>query len=61
MNSAYKLFITTQKRNTHCVSFPLTQKGQCEAEEMFDQMKAEPTVTKLLLCRVPWRLKNETV
>lgn len=59
MNSSYKLFITTKKKsgaNTHCVTFPLTQKGQHEAEDLFEKMKTEPTVTVLSLCRFDGKL-----
>ena len=59
MNSSYKLFITTKKKggtNTHCVTFPLTQKGQHEAEDLFEQMKEETAVTTLSLCRFDGKL-----
>lgn len=59
MNSAYRLFITTKKKNmtnTHCVTFPLDQKGQHEAEDLFEKMKEEQTVVKLSLCRFDGKL-----
>ena len=54
MNSSYKLFITTKKKNrthTHCVTFPLTQKGIHDAEDLFENMKKEPILEKLMLFR----------
>ena len=54
MNGSYKLFIRTKKKtgiNTHCVTFPLTQKGQHEAEEMLEKMKKEPAVHEAWLSR----------
>ncbi len=54
MNSAYKLFITTNNKNrkfTHNVTFPLTHKGMYDAENLFKSMQEEPSLQKLMLFR----------
>lgn len=54
MNDSYKLFIRTIKKNrlnTHCITFPMTQKGLHEAEAMLEKMKEEPNVHEAWLSR----------